>query len=65
MNREEAKESLMRGAEEMFEAMGEWGEACRRGVDNASYLSSVDDGAAWIWNIVHMCCDYCVEIIDW
>ena len=40
-------------------------EACRRGVDNASYLSSVNDGAAWIWNIVLMCYGNCVEIIDW
>ena len=43
----------------------QWAEACRRGVDNASYLSSVNDGAAWIWNIVRMCYGNCVEIIDW
>ena len=34
-------------------------------MDNASYLSSVNDGAAWIWNIVRMCYGNCVEIIDW
>lgn len=27
----------------------QWAEACRRGVERASYLSSVNDGAAWIW----------------
>ena len=43
----------------------QWAEACRRGVDNASYLSSVNDGAAWIWNIVRMSYGNCVEIIDW
>ena len=43
----------------------QWAEACRRGVENASYLSSVNDGAAWIWNIVRMCYGNCVEIIDW
>ena len=40
-------------------------EACRRGMDNASYLSSFHDGAAWIWYIVRMCYGVFVEIIDW
>ena len=43
----------------------QWAEACRRGVENANYLSSVNDGATWIWNIVRMCYGNCVEIIDW
>ena len=43
----------------------QWAEACSRGVENANYLSSVNDGAAWIWNIVRMCYGNCVEIIDW
>ncbi len=43
----------------------QWAEACRRGVEKANYLSSVNDGAAWIWNIVRMCHGNCVEIIDW
>lgn len=43
----------------------QWAEACRRGVEKADYLSSVNDGAAWIWNIVRMCYGNCVEIIDW
>ena len=43
----------------------QWAEACSRGVEKANYLSSVNDGAAWIWNIVRMCYGNCVEIIDW
>ncbi len=43
----------------------QWAEACGWGVENASYLSSVNDGAAWIWNIVRMCYGNCVEILDW
>ena len=43
----------------------QWAEACSRGVETANYLSSVNDGAAWIWNIVRMCYGNCVEIIDW
>lgn len=43
----------------------QWTEACRRGVERASYLSSVNDGAAWIWNVTRMCYGNCVEILDW
>ena len=43
----------------------QWAEACGRGVEKAHYLSSVNDGAAWIWNIVRMCYGNCVEILDW
>lgn len=43
----------------------QWAEACRRGVEKATYLSSVNDGAAWIWNITRMCYGRCVEILDW
>ena len=42
----------------------QWAEACGRGVEKANYLSSVNDGAAWIWNIVRMCYGNCVEILD-
>ena len=34
-------------------------------MEKAKHLGSVNDGAAWIWNIVRMCYDNCVEIIDW
>jgi hypothetical protein len=43
----------------------QWAEACRRGVERAAYLSSVNDGAAWIWNVVGTCYGRCVEILDW
>ena len=43
----------------------QWAEACRRGVERASCLSSVNDGAAWIWNVTRMCYGNCVEILDW
>jgi hypothetical protein len=43
----------------------QWAEASRRGVEHASYLSSVNDGAAWIWNVVGTCYGRCVEILDW
>ena len=43
----------------------QWAEACGRGVEKATYLSSINDGAAWIWNIARMCYGRCVEILDW
>ncbi len=43
----------------------QWAEACNRGVEKVPYLSSVNDGAAWIWNITRMCYGRCVEILDW
>jgi hypothetical protein len=46
-------------------AAQQWAEATHRGVAKATYLSSVNDGAAWIWNIIRMCYGRCVEILDW
>ena len=46
-------------------AQQQWAEASRRGIEKAKYLSSVNDGAAWIWNITRMCYGNCVEILDW
>jgi hypothetical protein len=46
-------------------AKEQWAEACLRGVEKVPYLSSVNDGAAWIWNITRMCYGRCVEILDW
>lgn len=43
----------------------QWAEACRRGVERVPYLSSVNDGATWIWNVTRMCYGNCVEILDW
>jgi hypothetical protein len=42
-----------------------WAEACRRGVERAKLVVSVNDGAAWIWAIVAMCFAHCVQILDW
>lgn len=46
-------------------AKQQWAEGCRRGVEKAKTLVSVNDGAVWIWLIVAMCYAPCVEIIDW
>lgn len=46
-------------------AKQQWAETCSRGVEKARYLSSINDGAAWIWNITRMCYGRCVEILDW
>jgi hypothetical protein len=42
-----------------------WAEACRRGVEKAQRVVSVNDGAAWIWSIVFMCFAHCIQILDW
>jgi hypothetical protein len=42
-----------------------WAEACRRGVEKAKVVVSVNDGAPWIWAIVLMCFARCVQILDW
>jgi hypothetical protein len=42
-----------------------WAEACRRGVEKAKRVVSVNDGAAWIWAIVVMCFAHCIQILDW
>jgi len=42
-----------------------WAEACRRGLEKAKHVVSVNDGAPWIWGIVCMCFARCVQILDW
>lgn len=42
-----------------------WAEACRRGLEKAKRVVSVNDGAPWIWAIVLMCFARCVQILDW
>jgi hypothetical protein len=42
-----------------------WAEACRRGLEKAKLVVSVNDGAPWIWGIVLMCFARCVQILDW
>jgi hypothetical protein len=46
-------------------AKQQWAEGCRRGLEKAKHLVSVNDGAAWIWWIIAMCYAPCIEIIDW
>ncbi len=43
----------------------QWAEGCRRGLERAEQIVSVNDGALWIWLIVQMCWAPCVEILDW
>ncbi len=46
-------------------AQQQWAEGCRRGLEKAQTVVSVNDGAAWIWLIVAMGYAPCVEVIDW
>lgn len=46
-------------------AKQQWAEGCRRGLERAKQIVSVNDGALWIWIIVQMCWAPCVEILDW
>lgn len=46
-------------------AKQQWAEGCRRGLEKAKQIVSVNDGAAWIWLIIAMCYAPCIEIIDW
>jgi len=46
-------------------AKQQWAEGCRRGLERAKQVVSVNDGAVWIWLIVQMCWAPCVEILDW
>lgn len=46
-------------------AKQQWAEGCRRGLEKAKQIVSVNDGAPWIWLIIAMCYAPCVEIIDW
>jgi hypothetical protein len=43
----------------------QWAEAERRGVELAKRLTSVNDGAEWIWAIVLLCYPLAVQIVDW
>jgi hypothetical protein len=45
-------------------AKHQWAEGCRRGLEKAKQIVSVNDGAVWIWLIIAMCYAPCVEIID-
>lgn len=42
-----------------------WAESCRRGLEKAKHLMSVNDGAPWIWAVVFLCFARCTQILDW
>lgn len=42
-----------------------WAESCHRGLEKATRITSVNDGAPWIWGIVLMCFAHCIQILDW
>ena len=42
-----------------------WAESCQRGLEKAQQVTSVNDGARWIWSIVWMCFAHCIQILDW
>ena len=46
-------------------AKQQWAEACRRGLEKAKKVVSINDGARWIWLIILMCYAPCTEIVDW
>jgi len=43
----------------------QWAEGLRRGLDRTVRLSSVNDGARYLWEIVGNCYPGAVEIVDW
>jgi hypothetical protein len=43
----------------------QWAEGVRRGLDRTPRLSSVNDGARYLWEIVGNCYPAAVEVVDW
>ncbi len=43
----------------------QYAEAKRRGVEWAKRLTSVNDGAEWIWALVLLCYPLAVQVVDW
>lgn len=46
-------------------AQEQYAEAKRRGAEQAKRLSSVNDGAEWIWGIVLLCYPLALQVVDW
>ena len=46
-------------------ASEQWAEAVRRGVERVPRVSTVNDGAAWIWNLVLLCYPWALQVVDW
>lgn len=43
----------------------QWNEAQSRGVERAKRVTSVNDGAPWIWGLVLLCYPLAVQVVDW
>lgn len=46
-------------------ATEQWAEAARRGVERARRVTTVNDGAVWIWNLVSLCYPGALQVVDW
>jgi len=46
-------------------AQEQYAEATRRGAEQATRLTSVNDGAEWIWAIVLLCYPLALQVVDW
>jgi hypothetical protein len=46
-------------------AQEQYAEATRRGAERAKRLTSVNDGAEWIWAIVLLCYPLARQVVDW
>lgn len=43
----------------------QWNEAQSRGVERAKRVTSVNDGARWIWALVLLCYPMALQVVDW
>jgi len=43
----------------------QWAEAQSRGVEGARRVTSVNDGAPWIWGLVQLCYPTALQVVDW
>ncbi len=60
------KHSYRAGIWEVKEfAPEQWAEAVRRGVERARRVTTVNDGAPWIWNLVLLCYPWALQVVDW
>jgi hypothetical protein len=46
-------------------AQEQYAEATRRGAERAQRLTTVNDGAEWIWAIVLLCYPRALQVVDW
>ena len=42
-----------------------WAESCRRGLEKATTIVCISDGALWIWAMVFLCFSRRIEVLDW